>query len=151
MIGLFASDLVEDVTLPDDVDDSRDAIWLVALECSGRVYKGPPLHFSSIRGGNCFRFMRHCRAGYQSREANTSLEAVWVESRPYLVVRALCAIASGTELLYDWGDEFLAKLQAFDLGWAAIASHALHQRISDLSAAVLSSGAELPQWERRLV
>lgn len=148
IIGLFASELVEEVTLPADVDDSRDAIWLVALVCPRSLYKGPALHFSSIRGGNAFRFMRHCRAGDQSRVANTSLDVVWMRSRPYLVVRAACAIVNGSELLYDWGDEFLAKLQVFDLGWAAIASHALHQRISDLSAAMLVASGALPQWER---
>lgn len=113
------------------------------------MYRGEPLRFSSLRGGNVFRFMRHCVCAYHERQPNVALHVVWLDGLPYLVVRALADVVAGSELLYDWGKNFCTWLGLYDLANVALSSQALHQRLCDLTDAVLEVSEELPPWLER--
>ena len=124
MVGLYASRI--GVRIPPDFHN-RNAMWITDLEVDDAAYNGPPLCFSTVEGGNIFRFLRHSRVLDHQRTPNVTVEVVWYQNRPYLVVRALHDITKGSELLYDWGQEFVAQLDLFDIHLASMVSHSIHK------------------------
>ncbi len=75
------ADLVTDV--PASATEDRSSMWVVDLST-----QHPVMSFSSVRGGNIFRFMRNVTCYGWDRSPNVALEVVWRGIVPYC--RSIC-------------------------------------------------------------
>jgi hypothetical protein len=115
-IGVASGELMEQAPFDDFIDDLKDVrhLWAYAIDIKSFLpgYKGPELLMSSVLFGNEVRFLNDPTWKGNGQTANVEARLAFTTGFPVIVIRTLCKINAGDELLMDWGDHCVQLLKS---------------------------------------